>query len=55
MRITLIGLGNCPDDLTKKAELALSAASRIIARTDGTESFKSLSGYNVETLDGVFV
>lgn len=55
MRITLIGLGNCPDDLTKKAELALSAASRIIARTDGTASFKSLSGYNVETLDGVFV
>lgn len=55
MKITLIGLGNSEDDLTKKAELALKGASRIIARTEGTASFGSIAGYKVETLDCVFV
>ncbi len=54
MKVTLIGLGTQEGDLTKRAESALSAASEIIARTGETASFKSLSGFNVQTLDGVY-
>lgn len=41
-------------DLTLSAERALKGADRILARTKNSESFKSLQGFNVETLDGVF-
>ncbi|MDE7439910.1 MAG: nucleoside triphosphate pyrophosphohydrolase [Clostridia bacterium] len=51
MKITLIGLGNSENDLTKKAELALKNASKIIART----AFASLKNYEVETLDKIFL
>lgn len=51
MKITLIGLGNSENDLTKKAELALKNASKIISRT----SFAGLKNYDVETLDKVFL
>lgn len=52
--ITLIGLGVRAGDLTLSAKAALDGADEIIARTDCTESFKSLNGYTVRTLDGVF-
>ena len=55
MKITLIGLGTRKDDLTKRAESALKRASKIIARTGNTESFKSLEGFKAETLDGLFL
>lgn len=54
MSITLIGLGIREGDLTLSAEHALKAADKILARTNASESFKSLNGYNVETLDFVF-
>lgn len=50
MKITLIGLGNSENDLTKKAELALKNATKIIART----AFAGLKNYEVETLDNIF-
>ncbi len=55
MKITLIGLGTCAGDLTRRAELALKAAGKIIARTSETQSFKSLEGFTVTTLDGLFI
>ena len=55
MKITLIGLGNSDGDLTKRAELALKGATKIIARTDRTASFANLKGYEVETLDNIFL
>lgn len=51
MKITLIGLGNSENDLTKKAELALNSAEKIIART----AFAGLKNYEVETLDEIFL
>ena len=51
MKITLIGLGNSENDLTKKAETALKNASKIIART----TFAGLKNYDVETLDKIFM
>ncbi len=55
MKITLIGLGTRKGDLTKRAESALMRASKILARTGNTESFKSLEGFKAETLDGLFL
>ena len=52
--ITLIGLGVRAGDLTLSAKAALDKAEEIIARTDCTDSFKSLNGYSVRTLDGIF-
>ncbi|MDE7306562.1 MAG: hypothetical protein K2N33_04155, partial [Clostridia bacterium] len=54
MKLTLIGLGVQAGDLTKRAENALKSANRIIARTGEVPSFKSLNGYEVQTLDGVY-
>lgn len=54
MSITLIGLGIRERDLTLSAEKALKGADKILARTDASESFKSLKNYNAETLDFVF-
>lgn len=54
MKITLIGLGTRAGDLTKRAETALNSSKFIIARTSQTQSFKSLEGYNVRTLDELF-
>lgn len=54
MSITLIGLGIREGDLTLSAERALGKADKILARTNASESFKSLKNYNVETLDSVF-
>ncbi len=50
MKITLIGLGNSENDLTRKAESVLNNAKKIIART----SFAGLKNYEVETLDDIF-
>lgn len=47
-------MGICAGDLTLRAKAALDSSPRIIARTERTDSFKSLEGYGVETLDGVF-
>ncbi len=47
-------MGICEGDLTERARRALERTEKIIARTDRTRSFKSLSGLNVETLDCVF-
>ncbi len=55
MSITLIGLGVKEGDLTLSAKRALDCADEIIARTDSSQSFKSLSGYAVRTLDSVFL
>ncbi len=55
MKITLIGLGTRKGDLTKRAENALKRASKIMARTGNAEAFKSLEGFEVETLDGLFM
>ena len=55
MKITLIGLGVCADDLTRKAEKALNGAPQILARTSNTPSFESLNGYAVKTLDELFL
>ncbi len=41
-------------DLTLRAKAALDNASRIIARTSETESYKNLNGYSVETLDYIY-
>lgn len=54
MKITLIGLGVAEGDLTLKAKNALDNAGVIIARTEKCEGFKSLKGYAVRTLDGVY-
>lgn len=54
MKITLIGLGITEGDLTLRAKTALDNATQIIARTAHTESFKSLAGYTVRTLDNIF-
>lgn len=54
MKITLIGLGVCADDLTKKAEKALKNATCILARTANCPSFEGLKGYTVRTLDELF-
>lgn len=54
MKITLIGLGISEGDLTLRAKTALDGARCIIARTGATESFKSLNGYSVETLDNLY-
>ncbi len=54
MKITLIGLGMCEGDLTLRAKSALDDATKIIARTANSDSFKSLKGYEVETLDCIF-
>ena len=54
MKITLIGLGVREGDISLGAKFALDGAGRIIARTGSTESFASLRGYAVETLDGVY-
>ena len=54
MKITLIGLGVSEGDLTVKAKNALDNSGVIIARTQSCEAFKSLSGYNVRTLDEVY-
>lgn len=54
MKITLIGLGVHAGDLTKRAEAALKASGKIMARTSLTKSFESLKGYNVQTLDELF-
>ena len=55
MKITLIGLGNSKGDLGRRAESALNGATKIIARTANTASFANLEGYEVETLDEVFL
>ena len=55
MKITLIGLGNLKGDLTRRAETALKEATKIIARTDRTASFENLTGFEVQTLDGIFL
>ena len=55
MKITLIGLGNSEGDLTVKAERALKGATKIMARTANTASFANLKGYEVETLDSIFL
>lgn len=52
--ITLIGLGVKQNDLSLSAKLALDGAAKIMARTDCGEAYKSLAGYEVEYLDGVF-
>jgi tetrapyrrole methylase family protein/MazG family protein len=54
MKITLIGLGTEENDLTLSAKCALDGAVKILARTEQTESFKSLKNYDVQTLDEVF-
>ena len=54
MKISLIGLGIQKGDLTLRAKEELDGARRIIARTSRTDSFLSLSGYDVRTLDDVF-
>ncbi len=54
MSITLIGLGVREGDLTRSAEKALASADKIIAGTSHTESFKNLSGFDVQTLDEIY-
>lgn len=48
-------MGICEGDLTLRAKEALDSASCIIARTDTSESFKSLKDYKVRTLDEIFI
>ena len=55
MKITLIGLGVQAGDLSRRAETALKNTSKIIARTGLTRSFESLKGFEVETLDELFL
>ena len=55
MKITLIGLGNLQGDLTGRAEEALKGACKIIARTANTAAYANLKGYEVETLDNLFL
>ncbi len=47
-------MGISEGDVSLRAKTALDGATKIIARSGEGESFKSLSGYNVETLDGIF-
>ncbi len=47
-------MGNECGDLTLRGKAALDSAETIIARTAFSESYKSISGYNVRTLDDVF-
>ncbi len=47
-------MGISEGDVTLRAKAALDGASKIIARTGEGQSFKSLAGYNVETLDELF-
>ncbi len=54
MKITLIGLGVTDGGLTKRAETALAGVDKIFARTAETLSYKNISGYNVQPLDGLF-
>ncbi len=54
MKITLIGLGNEYGDITLRAKTALDNSPLIMARNSGTESFKSLSGYEVRVLDDIY-
>lgn len=54
MKITLIGLGTQKGDLTARAEAALRQSEKIIARTLQADCFKSLQGFQVQTLDEVF-
>jgi len=54
MKITLIGLGISEGDLTLRAKAALDNAQKIIARTEQCESFGSLKGYEVQTLDYIY-
>ena len=51
MKITLIGLGVREGDLTTRAETALKNSKKILART----SFGSLKGFEVQTLDNLFL
>ena len=55
MKITLIGLGNLKGDLGRRAEEALKGSKKIIARTAKTSSFANLEGYEVQTLDDIFL
>lgn len=47
-------MGASEGDLTLRAKERLDSAELIIARTRECEAFKSLSGYSVLTLDGIF-
>lgn len=47
-------MGNACNDITLRAKEALDKSPLIIARNSGTESFKSLSGYEVRVLDDIF-
>lgn len=47
-------MGNVCGDLTLRAKAALDSATFIIARTAFSESFESLEGYEVRTLDNIF-
>lgn len=47
-------MGISKGDITLNAKEALDGATRIIARTGSGDSFNSLSGYSVETLDYVY-
>lgn len=47
-------MGNVCGDLTLRAKAALDEANCIIARTALAESFESLKGYEVRTLDYIF-
>lgn len=48
-------MGITAGDVSLRAKAALDGATKIIARTGECESFESLSGYNVETLDGLYL
>ncbi len=50
----MIGLGVKRGDLTLRAKEALDGATKIIARTLQGDCFKSLDGYEVTALDGLF-
>ncbi len=47
-------MGISEGDLTLRAKAALDGAQKIIARTDRCESFASLKGYEVQTLDYIY-
>lgn len=55
MKITLISLGVCAGDLTKRGEEELKKGDIIIARTANTKSFESLKNYKVQTFDELFL
>ncbi|MCD8294388.1 MAG: nucleoside triphosphate pyrophosphohydrolase [Clostridia bacterium] len=54
MKITLIGLGIVKGDIPQRAYAALGKAGVILARSERSEAFASLEGYEVRTLDDVF-